>query len=83
MGKALRVVTLKNTPKLMKSKYLYIFLLYVIIITVHIHNIRNVAITQHSDELSRFVAVIFGPKILHAEVSEALFVCCKQITSVV
>ena len=48
---------------------------------MHIHNIRNVAITQHSDELSRFVAVIFGPKILPAEVSEALFVCCKEITS--
>ena len=47
---------------------------------MHIHNVRNVAITQHSDELSRFVAVIFGPKILPAEVSEALFVCCKEIT---
>ena len=48
---------------------------------MHIHNICNVVITQHSDELSRFVAVIFGPKILPAEVSKALFVCCKEITS--
>ena len=41
---------------------------------MHIHNVHNVPITQHTDELSTFVAVIFGPKILPAEVSEALFV---------
>ena len=52
-----------------------------IIINVHIHNVRNVAITQHGDELYRFVAVIFGLKMLPAEVSKALFVCCEEIFS--
>ena len=37
-------------------------------------------ISQHSDELYRFVAVIYGKQILPAEVSKKLwFVCCEQI----
>ena len=60
--------------------HLYLFLLFVII-TVHIHNVHNIAINQHSDELYRFVAVVFRLKIFPAEVSKALFVCCEEITS--